>query len=142
VSSCFGAIGEGYHVAIISIYSEDLHEEEKRRAQIIVNLVDAMSRYVSDFRSAASLFDHCLAPLERAWRIQDDNAVRMLHAWQLSPTISFDPRSRLQHLQRPTPSDFNIDASRLSRHGDGDLACGGCLRTYGTQPFCVPCSAT
>jgi putative transposase len=54
---------------------------------------------------------------------------------RISPTISFNSCSRLQHLQRPTPSDLSVDAPWLSRHGDGDLACGGRLSTYGAQPF-------
>ena len=37
---------------------------------------------------------------------------------------------------------FSVDAPPLSRHGNGYLACGGRLWTYGTQSFCVPCSAT
>ena len=53
-----------------------------------------------------------------------------------------NPRSHLQYLQRPTSPDFSVDAPRLPRRGDGHLACGGRLRTYDTQPFCVPPSAT
>src|SRR5438552_8250628 len=47
---------------------------------------------------------------------------------RISPTISLDPRSCLQHLQRPTSSDFSVDAPRLPCHGDGHLACGGRLK--------------
>ena len=47
---------------------------------------------------------------------------------RISPTISLHPRIRLQHLQRPTPSDFSVDAPRLPCHGDGRLARRGRLR--------------
>jgi hypothetical protein len=53
---------------------------------------------------------------------------------RISPTISFNPCSRLQHFQRPTPSDLSVDAPWLSRHGNGNLAYSGRLRVYGTQP--------
>src|SRR6266550_5673791 len=47
---------------------------------------------------------------------------------RISPMISLDPRSRLKHLQRPTSSDFSVDAPRLPCHADGHLACGGRLK--------------
>ena len=54
---------------------------------------------------------------------------------RIGPTISLNPCSRLQHLQRPTSSDISVDAPRLPRRGDGHLARGGRLRTYDTQLF-------
>ena len=57
--------------------------------------------------------------------------------------ISLDPRSRLQHLQRPTSSDFSVDAPRLPCHGDGHLACGGRLEAgrVGVAHRTLPCGA-
>src|SRR5579863_1542648 len=39
-----------------------------------------------------------------------------------SPEISFNPRRRLQHLQRPTPSHLRPDAPRASRCRDDHVA--------------------
>ena len=39
-----------------------------------------------------------------------------------SPEISFNPRRRLQHLQRPTPSHLSPNAPHASRRGDGHVA--------------------
>src|SRR5882672_8505310 len=61
---------------------------------------------------------------------------------RISPAISLNPCSLLQHLQRATFSDFSVNAPRLPRRGDEHLACGGRLKAYGTQPFLVPRSAT
>ena len=58
---------------------------------------------------------------------------------RISSEISLNPRRRLQHLQRPTSSDFSLYAPRLSRRSNGYLAGGGRLRIYCPQPFCVPC---
>src|SRR5580704_885116 len=52
---------------------------------------------------------------------------------RIGPTISLNPCSRLQHLQRPTSSDISVNAPRLPRRGDGHLARGSRLRTYDTQ---------
>ena len=40
----------------------------------------------------------------------------------LSPEVSFHPRRRLQHFQRPTPSHFSPNAPRASRCGDDHVA--------------------
>ena len=40
----------------------------------------------------------------------------------LGPEISFHPRRRLQHLQRPTPSHLSPDPPRASRCGDDHVA--------------------
>ena len=39
-----------------------------------------------------------------------------------SPKISLNPRSRLQHFQRPTPSHLRKNAPSLQGHGDADVA--------------------
>src|SRR5271170_5932596 len=57
----------------------------------------------------------------------------------LSPAISIDPCSCLQHLLRPTPPRISRHAPRLSRHGDEHLARGsrGRLKICKTQAFRV-----
>src|SRR5882724_10919902 len=56
-----------------------------------------------------------------------------------SPAISLDPRSRLQHLQRPTPPLISPNAPRLSGGGDEHVARGtrGRLKICETQAFRV-----
>src|SRR5450759_2255875 len=62
----------------------------------------------------------------------------------ISPAISLNPRSRLQHLQRPTSSDISIDAPCLPCFSDELVARGShCrLKTCETQAFRILRSTT
>ena len=62
-----------------------------------------------------------LASADPTTRTQDAG----LQEPRISPTISVNPCNRLQHLQRPTPSDIRSNPPTLSRRGDGHVAGGG-----------------
>ena len=68
---------------------------------------------------------------------------RRVLSWRLSITME-DPRSCLQHLQRPATPDIRPKAARLSRRGDGDVADGGSgrLRIWRPKALRVLRSAT
>jgi hypothetical protein len=74
-------------------------------------------------------------PRIRINRPDDENTDAGFQVSGISPKISLNSRSHLQHVQRPTSSHFCKDAPSLSRVGYEYVARGsrGRLKIFGTQ---------
>src|ERR1700730_10688226 len=76
-----------------------------------------------------------IEPRIRINRPDDENARSGFQVSGVSPKISLNSRSHLQHFQRPTSSHFCKDAPSISRVGYEHVARGsrGHLKIFGTQ---------
>src|SRR5512139_688840 len=86
----------------------------------------ALSPATSASRSTMSVADGATTGLKIASANPTTGAQNAgLQEPRIGPEISFNPCRRLQHLQRPTPSDIRPNAPGLSRRGNGHVADGG-----------------